>query len=560
MGSMEELLWAIFYESDAYSVSGERVMGRQAAGNSLLKAYARSDIKTIASYTKNEKVFSEFKKTFASFLMPGQEKGVTNIPWGSPEQSSKFGGIYYPAPDISKLASQRFFYGHENYSIVGVTHTTASENVINSLTDCYTSPLMEWDSIICTSNSVKNSINTLYDQYFEILKDRIGADKKPNFLLPIIPLGVHCDDYAFNLSDASEIRKSLGIKDNDIVLLFLGRLSFHAKAHHLPMYIALEKVAKGLPSDVNLHLLQTGWFPNEYIKNIYKEDAKKMSPSVNFLFLDGRVPKEKNISYLVSDIFISLVDNFQETFGLTPLEGMASGLPVVVSDWNGYKDTVRNNIDGFRIKTATMEPGNGYINALRHNLSFDTYDHYIGRSSQTVVVDIDEVIEKVLLLATNKDLRKSMGNEAKKRSKDFDWLKIIKLYTELKKELDNKREYFQKDTKKTFLPPISIQDQYTYFSDYPSFHINKDTIVEKTDGINNVNIGEFVEFKSINFIENIVPPIKDIISVDDYLSDNSPSSVLNIINKLKISDELAYKIVLWLTKYGYLRLRNDNEK
>ncbi len=107
---------------------------------------------------------------------------------------------------------------------------------------------------------------------------------------------------------------------------------------------------------------------------------------------------------------------------------------------------------------------------------------------------------------------------------------------------------------------LQFQDQYTYFSDYPSFHINKDTIVEKTDGINNVNIGEFVEFKSINFIENIVPPIKDIISVDDYLSNNSPSSVLNIINKLKISDELAYKIVLWLTKYGYLRLRNDNEK
>ena len=51
---------------------------------------------------------------------------------------------------------------------------------------------------------------------------------------------------------------------------------------------------------------------------------------------------------------MSLSDNFQETFGLTPLEGMASGLPVIVSDWNGYKSTVRNNIDGFKIPTYSL--------------------------------------------------------------------------------------------------------------------------------------------------------------------------------------------------------------
>ena len=28
---------------------------------------------------------------------------------------------------------------------------------------------------------------------------------------------------------------------------------------------------------------------------------------------------------------------------------MAAGLPVVVSDWDGYRDTVRDGVDGFRI-------------------------------------------------------------------------------------------------------------------------------------------------------------------------------------------------------------------
>ena len=48
---------------------------------------------------------------------------------------------------------------------------------------------------------------------------------------------------------------------------------------------------------------------------------------------------------------MSLSDNIQETFGLTPLEAMASGIPVIVSDWDGYRSTVRDNKDGFRISS-----------------------------------------------------------------------------------------------------------------------------------------------------------------------------------------------------------------
>ena len=39
-----------------------------------------------------------------------------------------------------------------------------------------------------------------------------------------------------------------------------------------------------------------------------------------------------------SDMFISLADSYQETFGLTPIEAMASELPVVASNWNGYRN------------------------------------------------------------------------------------------------------------------------------------------------------------------------------------------------------------------------------
>ena len=112
---------------------------------------------------------------------------------------------------------------------------------------------------------------------------------------------------------------------------------------------------------------------------------------------------------------------------------MASGLPAIVSDWDGYRDTVRDKIDGFRIPTVTMEPGNGNDYALRYSLGLDTYDHYIGRTSQTVSIDLKLCIDRILSLAINKDLRKKLGNNAKERAKEFDWKNIISQYLDLKK-------------------------------------------------------------------------------------------------------------------------------
>ena len=119
-------------------------------------------------------------------------------------------------------------------------------------------------------------------------------------------------------------RLKLNISENDIVVVFVGRLSFHAKAHNVPMYMALEECAKNLTNNCKIHLIQTGWFANDFIENTFKSEAKKICPSVNCIFLDGRKQDNKMLTLASADIFMSLSDNIQETFGLTPLEGMAA--------------------------------------------------------------------------------------------------------------------------------------------------------------------------------------------------------------------------------------------
>ena len=546
--------WALYYEDDAYTISGSRIMGRQAAGNSLLKAFARSDYTNIGVYASNPQSLDSFNNEFRQLIPSQSKKSISYIPWGNPSLLSNFGGLYYPAPDISRFINQRFFNQANSYSVVGITHTTASQNAIDSILDCYTTQLMPWDALICTSKSVKNSIDNLYQQYSEILKNRIGATKMPNFELPIIPLGVHTEDYNFSKQEKDQSRQMLGIKSEDIVILFLGRLSFHAKAHHVPMYIALEKVKKSLPKNVNLHLIQTGWFPNDTIEKIYKEESKILCPSIQCHFLDGRDVKAKRVSFSSSDIFISLVDNFQETFGLTPLEGMSAGLPVIVSDWNGYKDTVRDGLDGFKIPTTTLQEGSGYDLALRHNLGIDTYDHYIGRASQTVSVNIKETYKKILELCLNKDLRIKMGESAKERSKDYNWQKILLMYQDLKNELDAKRTK-SAESNEIFLEPISIQDPYTFFNDYSSFKINDETIIEVNDKLNTMKIDDFYKLSSISFLDKIAPEVDEIKKIHNFILNSNHCLISDIESAFEFNYNEIFKTIIWLSKYGYINIK-----
>ena len=51
-------------------------------------------------------------------------------------------------------------------------------------------------------------------------------------------------------------------------------------------------------------------------------------------------PPSPHLLMGAADVFVSPADNVQEAFGLTPVEAMASGVPQVVADWDGYRETV----------------------------------------------------------------------------------------------------------------------------------------------------------------------------------------------------------------------------
>ena len=556
-------LWSIWYEDEGYDINGERIMGRQAAGWSFLKGIIKDRPDRVSAFIKNADQRNSFIEKVKSIIAPDHQMDVDFIYYSEPYKSEEYGGIFIPGPGISEFCSKRSYHGHDKYSVVGITHTTASHKVMDGLSSIVTSDIMPWDAIICTSDCVLDTVNKVIEDRFEKLNSKLSIKNPVYPQLPIIPLGTDKDEFEYTDKYKKQSRKSLGIKDNDIVIVYVGRLSFHAKAHHLPMYLTLENCSKELKGDEKIHIIQTGWFANDFVKNAFVDEGKKICPSVEFHFLDGKDQNNKHITLSSGDIFISLSDNIQETFGLTPIEGMAAGLPVLVSDWNGYKSTVRQNIDGFRVKTISLDSGYGEDLAYDHMMNKIDYDHYIGMSVQRVAIDIPDCIEKLSILIKDKDKRKKFGEAGKQRIKDsYDWPIILEKYKNLANELDSIRLKESKNYKDFCLPslPSNRMDPFEVFSSYATEKLKRNHRLIKTEKINEMPIEEILEFNSINYAKDYLPDIDSFKVINTLFEDNEFLTINILLKETSIQESDIFKITIWFLKYGYITLDGENNE
>ena len=171
--------------------------------------------------------------------------------------------------------------------------------------------------------------------------------------LEVIPLGVDTEAFAPSTPpQRRQAREALGVADAEMAILFVGRLSHHAKAHPFPMFRAISIAAErtGRP----LHLMVAGWAANDAVRAAFVDGASAFSQGIRVSFLDGTDSVVRRAVWRAADIFITLAESVQETFGLTVVEAMASGLPVVATDWDGYRDLVEDGSSGHLVPTAMV--------------------------------------------------------------------------------------------------------------------------------------------------------------------------------------------------------------
>lgn len=544
----------IYYHPEAYSTGGPKLMGRNAAGEAFLRAHlAYGRAGTQWALVENPDHGQGFVQ---AVRQAGRTDAVTVLDRTTLSGLAQAGCLYHPGPDMAAHAWKRAAFGPASWSLCGITHTTASARVMDALAALTTAPFKPWDVLVCTSSAVRANVGNVLGAQAEYLKARLGATRLVLPRLELIPLGVHTGDFDYDRDRRAAARAALGLGPDDLAVVFVGRLSFHAKAHPLAMYQALEVASRRLPATASVVLVECGWHANEAIGESFAEAARLACPGVRVVTLDGRRAGERQTAWAGADVFCSLADNIQETFGLTPVEAMAAGLPVVVSDWDGYRDTVRDGVDGFRVPTLMPPPGLGTDIALRHGLEIDSYDMYCAQSCAFVSVDIGAAVEAFTRLFTSAELRRAMGEAGRRRARElYDWSVIIARYEALWDELAHMRREAGEAGKPALWP--ARMDPFACFSGYATAALAPDMMLApcvSDAGAAMERLGALRALDMVGYATPLMPTDEECERIFAALATGPQPAGTLAAGFAPERQGQVFRSLCWLMKLGLLRL------
>lgn len=446
---------ALFYDEGAYVETIERpaqmgkgkpagLMGRQVAGKEFLDAYlSHGSWKELAAVTTSEAATQSLYQ-FCQDHPTSRGRRRVLFPYELKDFHETFfptapaSIVHFPCPPSAKFAWARQHGGSASFAISGVTHTLCSPDMVNALCQMVTAPFEPYDTLICTSQAVVQMVRSVTSTYAAYLKDRFGGNPRLRMQLETIPLGVNPDKFLpATPEQRAAKRHELDVAEEEIAVLFVGRLSHHGKAHPFPMFHGLSQAARTTGKKV--HLILAGWTANNAVRQAFEEGARVLAPNIRVSIIDGTHPNNRTSVWHAADVFTSFSDNIQETFGLVIVEAMACGLPVVASDWNGYRDLVVDGETGFLVSTTMVENAsrNSTSRALLGEIN---YDHFLAETSQCVSVDSFSAAEAFARLIQDAELRQKMGTAGRQRVLErFTWSRVIKSYEDLWRRQNKQR-------------------------------------------------------------------------------------------------------------------------
>lgn len=236
------------------------------------------------------------------------------------------------------------------------------------------------------------------NKIYNLFKDKYKFTKN----IHIIQTGIETSKFYkenFNQKDINSLKKKLGIKKKDFVVMTVSRL---AKEKSVDRIINNHKELVKKYS--NMKLLIVGDGPD--IDKL-KDEAKSLGVSDSVIFT-GKVPlSDIPIYYQLGNVFVTASKS--ETQGLTVVEAISSSLPVVAVKDDSFVNSVIEDFNGF------------------------------------VFTDDEKYINSISKLYEDKDLYNILSNQSRLLSEDFSSeyfaLKVLKVY-------ETAIENYKKDNKK----------------------------------------------------------------------------------------------------------------
>ena len=176
----------------------------------------------------------------------------------------------------------------------------------------------------------------------------------------------HMDPDTYQPLKSSESRQKLRsawrFKQDDFVLIYAGRVTIEKNVHAIieavaeltrlgdPVKLVLVGKIENVPfREFQMHPVNV----EEKIKTL----IENAGVSDRVVIQEWQTPEKLNEVLNAADAFINLTLHHDENFGLSQIEAMSAGLPVIGTAWGGLKDTIINQEVGFAIDTWVTKNG-----------------------------------------------------------------------------------------------------------------------------------------------------------------------------------------------------------
>ena len=125
------MITALYYSPEAYSISADKLMGRNVAGSTFLEALIEfgllEKLQLFVDRGSSQKQAIELKESLSKHV---EIEIISPLNFYKLEEA---GQLFLPGPTIENLCARRSFVGHSRWSTYGITHTTASQKAMDAI-------------------------------------------------------------------------------------------------------------------------------------------------------------------------------------------------------------------------------------------------------------------------------------------------------------------------------------------------------------------------------------------------------------------------------------------
>ena len=208
--------------------------------------------------------------------------------------------------------------------------------------------LLKWDEklIVSLSTVVESESFSMYET---AIKHGIYKPEKASVIWNGSACGVNLDRYilANKAEWRKEVRQEFGIGKDARVFGYCGRITRDKGLNEL--FAAFKEIIDNPDRNTEVYLMIIGRDDHSETIDPILFAWAKTSPFVKFTGYTNNVPRY----YSALDVFTSL--SYREGFGLVVIEAAAMGVPGIVSDALGQRDTIEHMKTGYLVRTYSID-------------------------------------------------------------------------------------------------------------------------------------------------------------------------------------------------------------